>query len=188
MSADGIKKLVTVALLKADEANQEAMEGADKQKSNIEEKKSLRDVQSALGTFSKDSMSTGASAGIATNPNWKNAGAIASEASVGAPAAYLTRFSMSGIKTSSPFSPERLAKNLDDVASSPTRYASGLNAFVEALKKSIEESSKDLEAQDKLGNFEIQSLMSDFHKAETLATSTKKKTDDQRSAVIGKIG
>jgi bacteriocin-like protein len=46
---------------------------------------------------------------------------------------------------------------------------------------------KGLEAQDRLGNFEIQRLMSSFNQAETLAASVQKKADDTASAVIGKI-
>ena len=46
---------------------------------------------------------------------------------------------------------------------------------------------KGLEAQDRLGNFEIQRLMSSFNQAETLASSVQKKADDTASAVIGKI-
>lgn len=42
-------------------------------------------------------------------------------------------------------------------------------------------------AEDKLGNFEIQDLMSRFNQAETLASNIQKKTDDAQSAVIGKI-
>ena len=46
---------------------------------------------------------------------------------------------------------------------------------------------KGLEAQDRLGNFEIQNLMSRYNQAETLASSIQKKADDTASAVIGKI-
>jgi hypothetical protein len=41
--------------------------------------------------------------------------------------------------------------------------------------------------QDKLGNFEIQALMSDFNQAQTLASSILKKRDDTGNAVIQKI-
>jgi hypothetical protein len=45
-----------------------------------------------------------------------------------------------------------------------------------------------LEDTDKLGNFEIQDLMSRFNQAETLASSVQKKQDDTSNAVIGKVG
>jgi hypothetical protein len=41
--------------------------------------------------------------------------------------------------------------------------------------------------QDKLGNFQIQALMSDFNEAQTLASSILKKRDDAGNAVIQKI-
>ncbi len=47
---------------------------------------------------------------------------------------------------------------------------------------------KDLEAQDKLGNFEIQDLMSQYNQAETLASSVQKKADDTNNGIAGKIG
>jgi len=46
---------------------------------------------------------------------------------------------------------------------------------------------KGLEARDRLGNFEIQNLMSRYNQAETLASSVQKKADDTASGVIGKI-
>jgi bacteriocin-like protein len=46
---------------------------------------------------------------------------------------------------------------------------------------------KGLEGRDRLGNFEIQNLMSRYNQAETLASSVQKKADDTASAVIGKI-
>ncbi len=46
---------------------------------------------------------------------------------------------------------------------------------------------QDLAAQDKLGSFEIQSLMSKYNQAEQHASSIKKKVDDTKDAVIKKI-
>lgn len=46
---------------------------------------------------------------------------------------------------------------------------------------------KTLGLNDRMGNFLIQKLMSDFNQAETLASSILKKKDDTTSAVIGKI-
>ena len=41
--------------------------------------------------------------------------------------------------------------------------------------------------RDKLGNFEIQRLMSSYNQAETLASSVQKKANDTANAVVGKI-
>ena len=46
---------------------------------------------------------------------------------------------------------------------------------------------KGLEAQDRMGNFEIQRLMSSFNQAETLASSVLKKLSETNTGVIGKI-
>ena len=48
-------------------------------------------------------------------------------------------------------------------------------------------SGKDIESQDKLGNFEIQNLMSIYDRAGAIACSVLKKKDDAASTVIGKI-
>lgn len=41
---------------------------------------------------------------------------------------------------------------------------------------------------DKLGNFEIQRLMSQYNQSEQLSSSVQKKMDDTANAVIGKVG
>jgi hypothetical protein len=46
---------------------------------------------------------------------------------------------------------------------------------------------KGIEAQDRMGNFEIQRLMSSYNQAETLASSVLKKLSETNSGVIGKI-
>ena len=170
MASDGITKLIKVTQQKSTNANEEALEGAANQRSNIDKQKSLRDVQKTLDSFTQDSSMSRADTKATAKPGANlNSGAIASEASVSKPASYLTRFSKSGFEKSSLFSAAGLAKNLVDVRSSPTHYASGLNAFVKALRERFEESTKDLEGKDKLGNFSIQNLLSVFNEAETLA-------------------
>jgi hypothetical protein len=44
-----------------------------------------------------------------------------------------------------------------------------------------------LDGEDKLGNFEINQLMSDYNQAETLASSIAKKRDCIASSIISKI-
>jgi hypothetical protein len=46
---------------------------------------------------------------------------------------------------------------------------------------------KSLESQDRMGNFEIQRLMSSYNQAETLASSVRKKHDDTASGIVGKF-
>lgn len=48
--------------------------------------------------------------------------------------------------------------------------------------------AQDLTAEDRMGNFEIQRLMSAFNQAETLSSNMQKKLDDTISGVAQKIG
>ena len=59
--------------------------------------------------------------------------------------------------------------------------------LADATKNIFQDAIKDLEAEDKLGNFEIQDLMSTYNQAETLASSVLKKRDDTANAVVGKV-
>ena len=58
---------------------------------------------------------------------------------------------------------------------------------VASIRSHFDDRSKDLESQDKLGNFEIQDLMSQYNQSESLASATQKKRDDATRDVIGKI-
>lgn len=178
--SDGIKRLINVTQLKSANANEEAMAGAEKQKSLIDKQKLLRGAQSAFEEATKDSAAT-------LTEGKSMAGAIHAEATVAKPSHYLGRFIASASGASSKFSASDLLKNLDVVGSNPTRFASGISSFIEAFKKTLEE-SKDLETKDKMGNSEIQSLMSAYNESSQLASSTKKKMDDQNASIIGKIG
>lgn len=62
------------------------------------------------------------------------------------------------------------------------------NQVREMVTRMFEKRGKDLATQDKLGNFEIQQLMSQYNQAETLSANVLKKTDDTASAIISKIG
>ncbi|MBC7772938.1 MAG: hypothetical protein H7210_10620 [Pyrinomonadaceae bacterium] len=72
-----------------------------------------------------------------------------------------------------------VAKNLAETR----RAVQRLEAFAAKFGAKL----KELEAQDKLGNFEIQDLMSDYNQTETLASSVLKKRDDTANAIIQKI-
>jgi len=51
----------------------------------------------------------------------------------------------------------------------------------------VSAAGRGLQNQDRLGNFEIQSLMSQYNQAQTLASSVQKKLNDTANGVIGKI-
>ena len=59
---------------------------------------------------------------------------------------------------------------------------------LERVQKAFDDAMKDLEAQDRLGNFEIQNLMSQYNQVETLASSVAKKVNDTINCVIRRIG
>lgn len=59
---------------------------------------------------------------------------------------------------------------------------------LKASAKADVELIKDREVADKLGNFEIQDLMSSYNQSEQLSSSVQKKRDDTESAVISKVG
>lgn len=177
MSADGINRLINVTQQKASNANDAALEGANKQKDLIADKKNLRGLQNTFETFVKDSSLSKSDTSMK----------YASEASISKPAVYLTKFANSAFETQGKYSAASLSKNIAEVSSNPTRYARGLNAYIAAFKNSFEKSA-DASGKDKMGNSEIQALMSDLNEAQTLASSTKKKLDDQNSSAIGKIG
>ena len=65
--------------------------------------------------------------------------------------------------------------------------SSGSPNIVNDVKNAFDSKDKDLQSQDKLGNFEVQSLMSDYNEAQTLSSSVQKKKDDTGNAVIQKI-
>ena|SRR5687767_1845417 len=55
------------------------------------------------------------------------------------------------------------------------------------LKKQLESAMKDLESQDRMGNFEIQRLMSTYNQAETHSSDVRKKLEETKNGVISKL-
>ncbi len=51
----------------------------------------------------------------------------------------------------------------------------------------LSERLRDLEGQDKMDNFQLQALMSDFNQAEAMASNVQKKLNDTIRCIIGKI-
>ena len=63
-----------------------------------------------------------------------------------------------------------------------------LRAAPEQAAEELEQPAKELESKDRMGNFEIQRLMSTYNQAETLASSVQKKLDDTVAGQQQKIG
>ena len=59
---------------------------------------------------------------------------------------------------------------------------------LERVQKAFDDAVKDLEAQDKLRGFNIQTIMSEFNQMDTLASNVQRKVNETISCVIHKIG
>jgi hypothetical protein len=57
----------------------------------------------------------------------------------------------------------------------------------DVLRKKLQQAMKQLEASDRMGNFEIQRLMSEFNQSESLSSQVLKKIEDAKNAVVSKI-
>ena len=158
MSGNGINRLIVVTQMKSDNANEEALHGADKQRGLIKAQKDLRGQQRALDDkLRTDKAVTGTEAQEIRN--------MLQQAEL--------QYSDVSFRGDGKLGTEGDQKANQDMA--------------DAIKNRFQDAIKDLEAEDKLGNFEIQDLMSTNNQAETLASSVLKKRDDTSNAVIGKV-
>lgn len=158
MSGNGINRLIVVTQLKSDNANEEALHGADKQRDLIKAQKDLRAQQRAVDDKLRDKTVT------AGEENEIRAMLQGSD---------LKADDINFNRGDRKLGTEGDQKTNQDLA--------------DAIKARFQDAIKDLEAEDKLGNFEIQDLMSTYNQAETLASSVLKKRDDTSNAVIGKV-
>jgi hypothetical protein len=197
-AADGITRLNSVSTLKANEANQDALQGADKQRDLVNKQKQLRTQQNNFESVKPNSntgnpmlqqqLRLGLMPANELKPQMLKLNSLLQDMNqsprdpasrkkhIGPIKAQLVQ--LQGIS-------QRLITGFDNVE----KYGStkGGKQDAEALKKKFEDMTKDLESKDKMDNFEIQSLMSDYNQAETLASSVQKKADDTNNSVIGKI-
>lgn len=158
MSGNGINRLIVVTQLKSDNANEEALHGADKQRDLIKAQKDLRAQQRAVDDKLRDKTVT------AGEENEIRAMLQGSD---------LKADDINFNRGDRKLGTEGDQKTNQDLA--------------DAIKSRFQDAIKDLEAEDKLGNFEIQDLMSTYNQAETLASSVLKKRDDTANAVVGKV-
>lgn len=171
MAMSGIKSLIVLAQTKQQNANEAALEGADKQRDLIKGMKDLRAQQRALDDKLLDKT-------VTQDEYWQIA-ALAQEAGLNTEQwdgdwdGMLGRHSDEHGQWAAKLGAEGTEKQNQDIA--------------DAMRNQFQDAIKDLEAQDKLGNFEVQDLMSTFNQAQTLASSVQKKLDDTESAVIGKV-
>ena len=161
---DGISRLIAVTQLKAQNANDDAMHGADKQRDLVGKQRNLREAQRKLDEVSRDKVMSGSDQNAMRN-------AISSLNGEGINVSY--NYSFRGGGEAGDISDTNQKHNADEI---------------DRMRKDLEGAMKDLEAMDRLGNFEIQDLMSQYNQAETLASSVLKKRDDTAGALINKVG
>ena len=167
MAADGISRLVMVTQMKTDQANDEALHGADKQRELVKQQKLVRDAQSKLDELARSGKALDATERGRVGTMFDN-------------------LNESGINVNKSALNDITGDGSTADADNSTHKAN--QEGIDGLKKELENAMKDLEALDRLGNFEIQRLMSQYNQSEQLASSVQKKKDDTANAVIGKVG
>lgn len=190
-AAEGIKSLVEVSNLKSQQANDEALKGADKQRGLVAEQKQLRANQSGLDNQAKQGILIGLRPAKELPGRMSRLGAVLKE--------------MDSAHKRSPNDPAVRAKGaqaraqLAELIGLTDRLKAGFanaekqspgkggQSSVDELRKKFDSMMKDLEAKDRMGNFEIQRLMSAFNQAETLSSNVQKKADDTVSGQQQKI-
>jgi hypothetical protein len=164
---DGISYLVAVTQMKANNQNDNALHGAEDQRKLVKQQELLRKAQSQFEDKVRDGDFTATdSAETSQIYNALNEGIEQGTVTYG------NRGSVGDGKT----------KDLDN-ADHKTN-----NTTVESIRSELDKAMKSLEAKDRMGNFEIQRMMSAFNQAETLSSNVQKKMDDTVSGQQQKIG
>lgn len=81
----------------------------------------------------------------------------------------------------------KLKNEINSIYADYLKKQAAAESAADVLRKKLDQAMKNLEAADKLGNFEIQRLMSEFNQAESLRSQAQKKLDDAKKSVISKI-
>jgi hypothetical protein len=171
--SDGIARLISVTQMKSNNANEDALNGADKQRGLLKEQKLVRDQLRAFDDKVKDKK-------VTQDEYWQIS------AMLGENGADVGNQNWTGDW-------DGLLGNHDDSVGqwSATLGAEGQQKInqdlVDTARNRLDDKSKALEGEDKLGNFEIQDLMSQYNQAEQLASNVLKKRDDTSNAIIGKV-
>ncbi|MEQ8275583.1 MAG: hypothetical protein RMA76_33575 [Deltaproteobacteria bacterium] len=167
---NGINALIAVTQMKVHNSNDAAMSAADQQRDLVRKQQLVRAAQDKLnqlvsdGNYSTDDM----------NDNYQNFLFLEDNGiDVGDTTATNGRFTKYNDGT------------IDSAGDNAQKQQSEV---VDGLKQALEGAMKDLENQDRMGNFNIQRLMSQYNQSEQLSSSVQKKVDDTASAIIGKVG
>ena len=168
--SNGINALIAVTQMKVNNSNDAAMSAADKQRDLVRKQQLVRSAQDKLNEFTTDgNYGTGD-----MNANYQN----------------FLFLENNGIDVGDTTHDNgRFTKYNDGTIDSAGDNAQKMQSdVVDGLKKSLEGAMKGLENEDRMGNFAIQRLMSQYNQSEQLSSSVQKKLDDTAGALINKIG
>jgi hypothetical protein len=178
-SSVGIDRLMYVCEMKRQNANESALDGADKQRVLVKEQKDIRDRQRKLEEFVGDkNLTDGEYWAIARMMN--DSGLSTQNTVDGSYNGILGYFDAghSGEVGHWNASIGKDASNALDKANADK---------IESVRKGFEGKQKDLEAEDKMGAYEIQDLMSQYNQSESLLNSVRGKLDKTTEGGISKI-
>jgi hypothetical protein len=180
MALDGITYLVTVSQMKANNANDSALHGAEDQRALVKQQEALRSRQGRFEEMVRDG-------NLTDGEYWAIARMMKDE---GLSTKDLVDGGWNGILG---FFDEghhgQVGHWNAPIDGKPDNELSMKNTKkIESIRSGFDSKMKGLEAQDRMGNFEIQRLMSAFNQAETLSSNVQKKMDDTVSGQQQKIG
>ncbi len=165
MADHGIKMLLTICETRSNDANEEALLKATSARKNIAEQKHLRQ---ALRDFEeivrRDDLGEDGAVEITADEVTEIQGLLRSAGLYAGD----VRFEGAGVL---------------GVADGEKRNSDK----AELCRNRFQDAVKDLEAADKIGNFEMQDLLSRSNQAETLKSAARKKIDETASALIGNV-
>jgi hypothetical protein len=164
---DGISYLVAVTQMKANNANDQALHGAEDQRALVKKQEFLRQAQAKFEEMVHD--------GDYTTGDQEKVQKL-----------YTAINENLGVNTVTYGSRSVRGDGKTGDVSNDDQKAN--QATVEGIRSELDKAMKSLEAQDRMGNFEIQRLMSAFNQSETLSSNMQKKADDTQSGVQQNIG
>jgi hypothetical protein len=164
MATNGIEAILTVVETRSNDANEEALLKANSARENIAKQKQLRQASRDFEEIARSDNDGNGTAEISSAEMTEIRNLLSDS---GLNSGGLTRMGSGDIGV--------------------TGDAQDNSRMIENARGRFQDAIKDLEADDKMGNFEIQDLLSRSNQAETLRSSIRKKLDDTAGAQIGNV-
>jgi len=177
---DGMSYLIAVTQMKANNSNDNALHGAEDQRALVKQQEMLRQRQGKFEEFTRDN-------NLTDDEYWAIGRMLKDE---GLSTKGTVDGSWDGILGyfDEGHAGEQHHWNAP-IGGKPDNELDNKNkGKIDAVRSEFDGKMKSLEAQDRMGNFEIQRLMSAFNQAETLSSNVQKKLDDTVSGQQQKIG